>query len=164
MASASAERAGYGYAAAAWAFLFALPHLYWGLGGRAGLRFSLALKGAAEDELIRDPWFVATGLWGVAALCTLAGVIGLATVRPWGCRLPRWLLLTASGAVCAVLLLRALFYPGFVFSGLRVFGAIGVSEDADPDWFRWDLVLWSPWFLVGSVLFGVATRSVWQRG
>jgi len=148
-----------GYAAAAGAAVFAAPHLYWAMGGRTGLCFSLALRGSAEEELIRDPWFVAQGLWGVAGLCVVAGLIGLATVRPWGRAVPRPLIVVGAWAACGVMLLRALVYPGFVFSGLRVSGVVGISERADPVWFRWDLVLWSPWFTLGSVLFGLVAWS-----
>lgn len=148
------------YVAAGWAFLFAAPHLYWGAGGRFGLRWSLAVRGQKEEELIRDPGFIASGLWGVAALCLLAGLIALATVQPWGRRIPRRVRLVGAWGVCVVLALRAFLYPGFLFSGLRVLGIVGISEQADPMWFRWDLVLWSPWFLVGSIVFGAAARSL----
>ncbi len=152
-----------GYAAAGWAFLFAVPHVFWAIGGRAGLRWSLALRGPDEEALIRDPAFVAQGLWGVAGLCVVAGLIGLATVRPWGARVPRRLLRAATWGVCAVLLLRALFYPGFLFSGLKALGLVGHSARADPGWTTWDLLLWSPWFLLGAVLFGAAARSAPRR-
>ena len=144
------------YAAAVWAFAFAVPHLYWALGGRAGLTFSLALRGPEEQDLIRDPWFVALGLWGVAILCIVAGLIALANVRPWGRSIPRRALLAATWVACAILMARAFFYPGFLFSGLRVLGVMSTRPSADPAWFRWDLVLWSPWFLLGGALFGAA--------
>jgi len=149
-----------GYTAAAWSFLFALPHLYWALGGRTGLSFSLALKGQAEADLIADPSFQATGLWGVAALLAIAGGLGLLTAHPPRQARRRRLVTIGVWGVAVTDFLRALIYPGFIFSSLRVLGVIGTSQDADPNWFRWDLVLWAPWFLLGSVLFALAARSL----
>ena len=47
-------RAWAGYAAAAWALLFAAPHFYWGVGGAAGL------DAALNREIVehRDGWFL----------------------------------------------------------------------------------------------------------
>jgi len=149
-----------GYAAAAWSFLFALPHLYWALGGRMGLSFSLALKGQAEADLIADPSFQASGLWGVAVLLAIASGIGLLTAHPPRRTSLRRIVAIGAWGVAAVTGLRALIYPGFIFSGLRVLGMIETAADADPNWFRWDLVLWAPWFLLGAVLFAFSARSL----
>ena len=150
-----------GYAACAWALQFATPHLYWAVGGRVGLGFALAWRGDDEEALIRDPWFIAFGLWGVAAASILAASVALALVRPWGRMFPRRALLTAAWGVCTVMVLRALVYPGFIFSGLRVLGVLRSSASADPAWVRWDLLLFSPWFAVGGLLFGLAA---WRYG
>lgn len=147
-----------GHAASLWAFLFAAPHFYWALGGRAGLTFSLAVRGSTEAALIRDPGFIAGGLWGVGGLCLIAALAALATVRSWGRRIPRGVLLTATWGACAVTALRAFLLPGFVRSTLYVTGAVTLPENMDPRWPRWDLMLFAPWFLIGGVLFGAAAR------
>ena len=151
------------YGACAWALIFALPHLYWALGGRTGLRFSLALHGSREEAVIRDPWFVATGLWGVAGLCILGAVVALAAVRPSGRVIPRWILLAVAWSACAITVVRALLWPGFIRSTLYVTGTVSLPADIDPSWIRWDLALWSPWFLVGGILFGVLARTLTRR-
>lgn len=153
----------YAYIAATWAILFAIPHIYWGAGGRTGLAWSLATKGPAEVDLINDRSFQIAGLWGVAVLLGLAAVIALAMVRPWGERIPHWLVSVAAFGVSTVCLLRSLFYSGFVVSTLRLTGVIDISANADRDWFIWDLILWSPWFLLASVLFAGAALTYRQR-
>jgi hypothetical protein len=56
------SRARAGYAAAAWALLFAVPHFYWGVGGAAGLDTAL------NREIVehRDGWLLALN-WGKPA-------------------------------------------------------------------------------------------------
>ena len=143
------------------AFAFGCLHLVWALGfNETGFRRSLALRGQAETDLIHDPSFPLEGLWGVVALCWLAALIALATVGSWAKRIPRRLRLIGVWSVTVVLVLRAFFYTGFVFSGLRVAGVLLVSARADPNWYRWDLVLWSPWFLPGAALFGLSARRL----
>ncbi len=151
------------YLAAGWALIFGLLHLYWASGGETGLRFSLALKGQAETDLIHDPAFRLQGLWGVVVLCWLASAIALSTVRPWGERLPTRLRLIGAWGVTVVLLLRAFFYSGFVFSTLRLFGIVAIGADADRTWYRWDLILWSPWFVLGAFLFGRTAQDLARR-
>jgi hypothetical protein len=53
------------YGAAAWALVFAVPHLYWGMGATTGLTTSL------NQQILdhRTAGFLA-GLWGIAAFCT----------------------------------------------------------------------------------------------
>ena len=152
------------FAATTWAFAFGCLHLVWALGlNESGFRWSLALSGQAETDLIHDPALRLEGLWGVVTLCWLAALIALATVLPWAARLPYRLRLIGVWGVTVVLLLRAFFYTGFVFSGLRVAGVLPVSKRADPTWYRWDLVLWSPWFLLGAVLFGLSVRRLQRQ-
>src|SRR5688572_21278282 len=85
-----------GYAACAWALVFAAVHLYWGLGGTAGLPPGLSLfenTALFVIDLVAIP------------LCVAGGLLALALVQPWGRRLPRRLLLAAAwgtAALCAV--------------------------------------------------------------
>jgi hypothetical protein len=145
--------------AALWGIVFAIPHLLWGLGwfGDA-LRFSLGVEpGPEEERVIGDAMFRLTGLWGVAALCLLASAIALMTVHPVG-GLPRWIPVAGCWAACAILAARALVFPVFVGSIAIELGLLDLPAGSDPAWHRWNLVLWSPWFLIGAVLFGWAAR------
>jgi hypothetical protein len=138
----------WGYAAAAWAGLFAAAHLYWALGGSIGLAES------AGAELARDrpTWFVVLGLYGVALLLAGGAVLGVALAHgPWG--RGWWRLLPFLGAgVASVLLLRAVVVEALLLSDPGYGdGAIHPAER------YWTLVLWNPWFLVGGVAFALAT-------
>jgi hypothetical protein len=113
--------------------------------------------------LIRDPDFIATGLWGVGALCLIAALAALATVQPWGRLIPRGVLLTATWGACAVTVLRAFLLPGFVRSTLYVTGVVTLPENMDPAWPRWDPMLFAPWFLIGGVLFGAEAWYLQRR-
>jgi hypothetical protein len=88
------------YAACALAWLYAVPNLYWALGGTAGLD----TVGGAIEELARtrDPAGVALGL-GAGVLKLAGGLLALALVRPWGRAIPRRLLGGAAWAASVVL-------------------------------------------------------------
>jgi hypothetical protein len=145
-----APRSWAAYAAAAWAVGFALPHLYWSLGGTTGLTTSLNQAILAH----RDAGFIA-GLWAIAAFSLAGALVALATVRPWGRRLPRRAL-------------RALAWFGFVLLALRVLdiylefgtGLTGITTIPAGDraeflrLARWFLFLWLPWFTLGAVAWG----------
>ena len=68
-----------GYAACTWAFAFAVPSLYWSLGGTAGVETTLSpeLVQLARD---RVPWFV-TFLWITFLLKVFAGVLSASKLR-----------------------------------------------------------------------------------
>lgn len=133
----SRSRAWAGYAACAWAALFAAPHVWWVFGIRA------AWPGDDESyrAAFRNPWFLAYDLL-VVVLCAVGAWVALATVRPWSRAAPRRLVLVLAWLGCALLASR---------------GVAGLVADG-----RADLVWW-PTFLVGGVLFGLAARR-YQRG
>ena len=141
-----------GYGISAWALLFALPHVYWGLGGRAGLSGTV---GAANLHLFDDPWVQAIGLWGVALLCAIAALYGLALAQAWGRVVPRWLLGWDAVAASALLALRGA--AGIVEAGLVQRGLVAAPDDPDV-WLvvHSSLLLWSPGFLAGAALFAAA--------
>lgn len=150
--------------AAVWGVVFAVPHLLWGIGlfGES-LRFSLAAEaGADEERLIDSTWFQALGLWGVGALCLLSAVIALFTLPRWLGRVPRWMPVSGAAGVAVVLGIRGLVLPGLVGSLAIELGAIEVPAGSDPSWFRWNVVLWSPWFLIGAMLFSRAAWVAWR--
>jgi hypothetical protein len=137
-----------GYAAAAWALVFAGPHFYWGVGGAVGLDAALN-RGIVEG---RSVWFLALN-WGIGIFCVTGGVVALATVRPWGRRMPARLLrgLTWLGFV----LLAALDI--YVEFGLGLTGITPIPADQLNEYLRlarWFLFLWLPWFTLGAVAWG----------
>src|SRR5262252_8901245 len=78
------------YGACGWAFLFAALSFYWALGGTVG-------ADTISPEIVQParahvPWVVAV-LWIAAIIKVFSGLIALALIRPWGRRIPRWVLL-----------------------------------------------------------------------
>lgn len=138
-----------GYAACAWAFVFATPSFYWAAGGTAGM----GTLGPGIAALARDPWFVAL-VWATGVAKLLAGLLALALVRSWGRRVPRWVLLAGAWVGGALLV----FHGGdFIIQGtLALGGIVDVPESAPWAAIRWYTFLWGPWFLVGGMLFCLA--------
>jgi hypothetical protein len=139
------------YAAAAVAFAFAVPSLYWALGGTALLD---TLGGVIEERArARDRTLVAI-TWATVVLKVGGGLIPLALVQQWGRRLPIALVrFTAwGGAVCLVLYgaLQTLTV------GLVYFDVVEPAAATDERVLRWRLLLWEPWFLVWGVALGAA--------
>jgi hypothetical protein len=112
-----------GRVAAAWATLFAAPHLWWAFGVPTGFP-----GGAAGlEEALAVPWFVAYDLL-VVALSGAAAMVALAAMRPQAVRVP------LAWGICLVLLARGVaglavdgladlvWNPMFVIGGL-LFGA-----------------------------------------
>jgi hypothetical protein len=134
-----------GYAAFAWAVLYALcVRLYQGLGGTVGL------AGTFEDpDGMRRASLVA------AAGILLVGVASLALVRPWGLRLPRWIVIAAALAGSAYAAAHAL--TAYVTKPLHAAGVIqlqfhGWATRHEAAQFAWDLLFYEPWFLGLGVL------------
>jgi uncharacterized membrane protein YphA (DoxX/SURF4 family) len=120
------------YAAAAWAVLFAAPHLWWALGVPAGMP-----GGRASHELLMTTWRYYFDL-GVIGLSILAAFVAIAPIRAWGRAIPRWVLRTMAWIACVMLGLRGI--AGLVADGI-----------SDP--------IWWPMFLAGAILFGaIAVR------
>ncbi|NHC16070.1 DUF3995 domain-containing protein [Motilibacter deserti] len=147
------------YAAAGWALVSAVPSVYWGLGGTAGLD----TIGGTIERLARahDPGiFVA--VW-VAVLLKVAGAaLALALVMPWGRRIPRRLLLAAALGGAAVLTV----YGGvLVVAGLlAALGLVGQGGPSDPTALYGHLLLWDPIFVVWGVLLGMAGWQARRAG
>jgi hypothetical protein len=109
--------------------------------------------------------------YNVTLICmaTIGAVAVLATVRPWGRRIPRWLLLTPLVVGSVLLVLRGV--PGFVeflgqVTGVAPAGLMGL---ADPDlvaptgrtlWAGYAINLY---FFLGAVLLVPATYRFWRR-
>ncbi|MEV8097696.1 DUF3995 domain-containing protein [Kitasatospora sp. NPDC085879] len=132
------------WAACAWATAFSLIHLYWLLGGRAGLPAGHSLY-ANTPLLVID--IVAI------PLCAAAAAFALALVRPWGTRLPRRLHTTALWATTALLILHAApSVPDWVAL------AAGTRTTADLDaMVRFAALFYEPFFMTGGLLFALAS-------
>jgi len=147
------------YAAAAWAFLFALASFYWAAGGEFALD-TLAVE-IERDARARDSDAIAL-TWATGALKVLAGLLALALVRPWGARIPRRLLLVAAAAAGAGFTLYGA--AGLVEKILMEAGAIDVSASFGSDRVVWYLLVWDPYWLLGGILFLLAAVRFRRAG
>jgi uncharacterized protein DUF3995 len=134
-----------GYAAFGWAAAYAIGvRGYQGLGGMVGL------PGTFED-----PAAVQRASLLAGAFILLVGVGALAFVRPWGLRLPRWLVIIPALAGSAYAVAHAL--TAYITKPLH---ALGVIDLRFPGWERldegalmlWDLLFYEPWFLGLGIL------------
>jgi hypothetical protein len=148
-----------GPAAAIWALAFAAISCYWAAGGRIGEgTIGVAIE---EPALAREPAFV-TLLWITAVLKLLAAVLALALAGRALRWLPRWLLLAGGWATGLLLLaygLANLVQHLLIWTGTVAMPA-GLGEAALP----WHLTLWDPIWIVGGVLFTLATLHCVRRG
>jgi hypothetical protein len=145
-----------GYAAAGWAIAYAVfVRGYHALGGTVGL------AGTFEDPAaMRRASLVA----GVGIL--FAGVGALALVRPWGLRLPRWLVIVPALAGSVYAISHAL--TAYVTKPLHALGVVqlefrGWASRDEAAQFAWDLLFYEPWFLGLGVLVTLATLHHYRR-
>jgi hypothetical protein len=147
-----------------WTVAFAALHVYWYLGGRVGF-------GDQQDPLPAAPsslgdWIFTVVIFGMFA----AGiVVPSALGRPWGRRLPRWLLVWSMWIGCAVLSLRGgtgLLDDGLRFTGLVDDGLTGMSNErvlgsAHPTTYtQLSAVAIDAIFFIGGLLFAYAAALV----
>jgi len=133
------------YAAAAWAIAYALGvRFYQAAGGTTGLPGTFA-----------DPAAMRRASLAAGVLILLVGLGALALVRPWGLRLPRWLVIIPALTGSAYAAAHAL--TAYVTKPLH---ALGVIQLEFKGWarlevdalIRWDLLFYEPWFLGLGVL------------
>ena len=148
-----------GWAASAWAGLFALVSLYWAAGGMVGSD----TLGVEIDRLAheRDASFVGV-VWAASALKALAAALALALIQTWGRRLPRRLLLVMGWATGAFITLYAL--ANAIQHALMASEVISTPEDLGADAVAWHLALWDPFWLIGGLLFLAAARTFQNDG
>src|SRR5215203_7082655 len=145
-----------GYAAFAWAVAYAI-----GVRGYQGLGGTVGIAGTFEDpEGMRR----ASLLAGAGIL--LVGIGALATVRPWGLRLPRWLVIVPALTGSAYAAAHAL--TAYVTKPLDALGVIHMQFDGwaqrdETAQFLWDLLFYEPWFLGLGVLNTLATLHHHRR-
>ena len=90
----------------------------------------------------------------------LVGVGALALVRPWGLRLPRWLVIIPALTGSAYAAAHAL--TAYVTKPLHAAGVVelrfdGWAQRDQTGQFLWDLLFYEPWFLGLGVLVSLAT-------
>jgi hypothetical protein len=90
----------------------------------------------------------------------LAGIGCLALVRPWGLRLPRWLVIVPALAGSAYAASHAL--TAYVTKPLHALGVIRLEFDGwasrdEAEQFAWDLLFYEPWFLGLAILVTLGT-------
>ncbi len=144
------------YAASAWALAYAVGvRAYQGLGGTIGL------PGSFEDPSAMRRASLLAGI-GIA----LVGLGALSLVRPWGLRLPRWLIIIPALTGSAYAAAHAL--TSYITKPLHLSGAIDIEfrgwarldEDA---LILWDLLFYEPWFLGLGVLVTLGTLHHFHR-
>lgn len=127
------------YAAALWAFVFAVFHIIWAAG-------SYPLLDAEQARVaFANPWKWAYDV-AVAAMCIIAVPVALAPVMSWGQHVPRRLMYTLAWTGTTLLVLRAA-------GGLAQAGYLAATGR-----FRFaDMGIWEPWFYLGAILFSLST-------
>jgi hypothetical protein len=147
-----------GYAAFAWAVAYAVGvRGYQGLGGKIGLAGTL-----------EDPEGMQRASLLAGAFILLVGVGALAFVRPWGLRLPRWLVIAPALAGSAYAAAHA--FTGYVTKTLDLVGAIdlefrGWERLDEGKQIAWDLLFYEPWFLgLGVLVTGGALHHYRRTG
>ncbi|HWE64116.1 MAG TPA: DUF3995 domain-containing protein [Chloroflexota bacterium] len=148
-----------GYAACAWALVFAGLSFYWAVGGTVG---SDTIGPALTRPVAAgDPAWIAL-LWATGVLKVLLGILALALVCPWGRLLPRLpLLVTVWGASAVMALYEGL--ASLVQHALMAAGVVDVPQGLGETAMRWHLLLWDPWWLLGGILLGVAAWGYQRR-
>lgn len=146
----------FGYAASAWAFLFAALSFYWGMGGRLGTN----TLGPALVAAANDPLFVALGLWVAGLVKVFGGLIALALVQEWGRRFPQLLLRTAAWMGGGFALLYGL--ASYIQHTLMMTGVLAVPAGLGAQAARWHMVLWDPWWILGGILFVITAQLAWR--
>ncbi|SMD19308.1 DUF3995 domain-containing protein [Lentzea albidocapillata] len=138
----------FSYATAAWAFAFALIHVYWAFGGGLGLPDGFSVPDNTAlliIDIIAVP------------LCVGGGLLGLALVRPWGARFPRRLLLAAAWSMSALCLIHSV--PTVISAGIVL--ARGTRHTLSlPEQFSY--FGYEPYWFLGGLLAGLAAL-VYQR-
>ena len=134
-----------GYAASAWAFAYAV-----GVRGYQGLGGTVGLAGTFEDPAGMQR---ASLIAGVGIL--VVGMGALAFVRPWGLRLPRWLVIVPALIGSAYAAAHAL--TAYVTKPLHALGVVELQFDGwarrdETAQFLWDMLFYEPWFLGLGVL------------
>jgi hypothetical protein len=149
-----------GYAACAWALVFAAMSFYWAAGGRIGIETQAgSIQTAAQDP---DAEFVAV-LWVTGVVKVVGALLALALIQRWGRKIRRRMLLVAAWIAGGGMVLYGgvNFVVGAVVALLRAIEVIDTPADTSAFW--WHLLLWDPWWILGGVLFSIAALNYQRR-
>ncbi|MCG5212917.1 DUF3995 domain-containing protein [Streptosporangium sp. KLBMP 9127] len=155
MSRADRTRVG-GYGAAACSALYGSMKLAQALGANALADKDPLPPELRERLLARDPLFVASH-WVLATAAVVGVIVALATVRPWGVAAPRRLLVAIAWTLGAFMITRAI--AGIVGDTLLLTGVRPAPVEHAAlavDLARWDLLLWSPFFLLWGTFWAMA--------
>ncbi|WP_245627584.1 DUF3995 domain-containing protein [Actinomadura oligospora] len=148
------------YGAAACAVAYGSMKLAQALGANALADKDPLRPDLRERLLARDPMFVASH-WILATAAVIGVLTALATVRPWN--VPRRPLIVLTWTIGLFMIVRAIGVLGFGFVGDTLV-LTGVTPP-DPEYAdlsrhlaRWDLALWSPFFLTWGTCWTLAAR------
>ena len=144
------------YAASAWAVTYAV-----GVRGYQGLGGTLGVAGTYQDPAAMRRASLVAG-----AGILLVGVGALALARPWGLRLPRWLVIVPALAGSAFAMAHAL--TAYVTKPLYLLGVVdlqfkGWAVRHETAQFLWDLLFYEPWFLGLGILVTLGTLHHHRR-
>jgi len=131
--------------------------LYWALGGSGGLRQAPLPQKSIQEALARESSAVA-GHWISVGLAVVGIGAAIATVHPWGRVLPRWLLIGPLSTLSVLMILRALLQA--IGDVQRLLDGVSPTSAYTA---RWDLALWSPFFLLWGVLWGALVYQFARR-
>ncbi|GAA0955566.1 DUF3995 domain-containing protein [Actinocorallia libanotica] len=120
-----------------------------------------------EMLLDRHPLFVASH-WLLACAAAVGVVVALASVRPWGARFPRLPLRVIAWTLGVFMIVRAVgtWESGLVGDSLLLAGLRDAPAEHTELAFmlaRWDLLLWSPFFLVWGICWAMTGRRLGRR-
>ena len=143
------------YCAAGITAAYGVLKAYWVLGGTALWAIAPLSQSMIEKELSHTApgWFVIADA-ATVVLAAAGGLFALATVRPrrW---LPVWLVRCSLWPLAALMVLRAvLSIPGDVHQ---------LATGAATRTTLWDLVLWSPLFLIWGLLWAATALTYARR-
>jgi hypothetical protein len=139
-------------AASACALLFGALHAAWALAYFYFPAFGRLTLGPTFDWSFGRPAFRAYDLI-VAVLFVAAAALPLAPHRPWGARVPRWVIVAGLWTAAALLGLR-----GAVLAAADLLVVFGIVDATLTRWVVYDV-----WFLLLGILFVVAARQLRRR-
>jgi hypothetical protein len=127
--------------------------LYWALGGTAGLREAPLPADAIRAALAREP-SVILGHWVSVALAAAGIGVALLAGRTTSNRRPNRTLRWSLALLAALFVVRATLQATGDVQRL----VVGVSAPSAAT-ARWDLALWSPYFLIWGVCWALLVRT-----
>jgi hypothetical protein len=141
-----------GYAACVWSLLFAAISFYWAAGGTAGA--DTIGDAITEPALAREPMWVAI-LWASAVFKLAGAGLALLLLGVWASVVLRRLLLVCGWGAAIILSL----YGGLslIQHALMAADILDLPNSLDLRAVRWHLAMWDPVWLLGGILFALAT-------